>query len=238
MAKGVKKMNKILRYFLDIFYPNRCVGCGAHGHLLCFPCVEKIEMIKTNLCQECGKISQNGKYCQNCKARLATNLRGVIVATHYGEGPIKELVHHLKYNGLIELSEIAGELMANKLISINLRSLDKFILVPVPLHKKRQKERGFNQSLLIADYMAKRLGILVADLLVRNVETRTQVGLSKKERVKNIANAFSIKTTDIPEKVLLVDDVVTTGSTLVECAKVLSAAGVKEIWAIVLARNI
>lgn len=115
------------------------------------------------------------------------------------------------------------------------------MVLPVPLYKKRLRERGFNQSALLGKYVAKRLGVpLNLYSLARNRDTRPQVGLSAKERKKNIRNAFEIKEEGVIKgrRVLLIDDVFTTGATTRECSKVLKKAGVQEVFVITLSHGV
>ncbi|MBI4039502.1 ComF family protein [Candidatus Daviesbacteria bacterium] len=111
--------------------------------------------------------------------------------------------------------------------------------MPVPLHQKREKWRGFNQSQIIAGELSRRTGIKVFELLVRLVNTRPQVELSGKSRVKNVAGVFAIRNgIGLKDKTcLLVDDLLTTGSTMRECAKVLKKAGARRVWAMAVVRT-
>lgn len=221
---------------LDIFFPKRCICCRKFGAYLCFDCAKEIEYIKTDTCPECGKISHGAKYCQNCKARAKTQLSGLIIAANYHCPPVKEMIHNLKYCGLIELSELLGEILCQKLVSIDLKD---YIIVPVPLYRKRQNQRGFNQSALIAKYVTQKLGIEYADCLKRLRDTKPQVELKRGERQKNVLDSFVCKSTIVERRnILLIDDVATTGATLSECAKALKIGGAKKIIAAVVARNV
>jgi len=221
---------------LDIFFPKRCVCCRKFGAYLCFDCAKEIEYIKTDTCPECGKISHGAKYCRNCRARAKTKLSSLIIAANYHCPPVKEMIHNLKYCGLTELSEHLGEILCQKLSSIDSKN---YIIVPVPLYKKRQNSRGFNQSALIARYTAQKLGLEYADCLKRLRDTKPQVELKRGERQKNVLDSFKCASSIVERRnVLLIDDVATTGATLSECAKALKTAGAKKIIAAVVARNV
>lgn len=224
-------------FILDIFFPKRCVQCGTFGGFVCFECVGKIEKYKTPTCPECGRITEFGQYCSRCKARTGTHLSGLIIAAKYEAGPVKEMVHHLKYSGITALADLLGELVVERLDG----KLPKgdLITVPVPLHKKREAERGFNQSELLARYISKRLDIPGGIALLRMRRTESQVKLSGMERRRNLVGVFQCVDPELIDKktVLLIDDVTTTGSTLNECAKVLKAAGAKAVWGVVVARG-
>lgn len=229
----------IFSIFLEIFFPKRCVDCGKPAkHFVCANCVKKIEKIKTSVCPVCGKISQFSKYCLTCKNREKPNLTGIIAATRYEIGPIKEMVHHLKYSAITCLAEPLSELIIERLK----RDLPKgnLIVVPVPLHKKRENSRGFNQAELIARHISKGLNISGGLALVRVKNTESQVKLTGKKRRINLAGAFECIDPELIENkvVLLVDDVATTGTTLNECAKILRENGAKQVFGVVVARRI
>lgn len=225
-------------YFLNIFFPVKCVGCGKYGVNVCSDCLNEINGFVTDTCNLCGKISKYSKYCPSCKVRLKTSLSGILVSAEYDVGPIKEMIHHLKYSGNVELVPYLGEVIVarikDKFNSTNL------IVVPVPMHAKREARRGYNQAELLARYVSKRLDLRGRVALSRIVHTHTQVGLNKKERRENLSGAFRCIDTELisQKDVLLIDDVSTTGATLDECAKVLKEAGAKRVWGVVVAKRI
>ncbi|MEK9155852.1 MAG: ComF family protein [Patescibacteria group bacterium] len=223
--------------FLDIFFPRLCVGCGREGSHLCFDCAGTIDKFKTPTCPECGRITKFGQYCPACKARTATALTGLIIAARYESGPTKEMIHQLKYSGITELAPLLGELIFER-IKDHL-PYGQIVIVPVPLHKKREAQRGFNQSELLARYLSDRLGFPGGAALMRTEDTRSQVELSGEERRENLRGKFAIADAELVsgKTVLLVDDVMTTGSTLNECAKVLRRAGARQVWGTVIARG-
>jgi competence protein ComFC len=232
-------INKISAFILDIFFPTRCLICGKYGHELCFDCAQKIEIIKTHLCPECGKISSFGSYCDGCRRSKKPHLSKIIVATRYNVGPIKQLVSSFKYEGFQGLAKPLGELIVCQLKSLNI-SFDKIVVVPVPLYITRKNRRGFNQSELLARYISKELSLHGGDALARIRDTISQVSLKKSQRTSNISGAFICIDRELilNSNIILVDDVVTTGATLTECAKVLKENGAKKIIGAVIARNI
>jgi ComF family protein len=150
---------------------------------------------------------------------------------HY-DGRMKEIIHSLKYEHRRSLAQPLGALMRERGADL-LRNTDA--VVPVPLHRRREYERGFNQ----ADDLARQLGLPVLPLLKRVVHTQSQIELPKHRRQENVKNAFAIghePSSSFPGIVVLVDDVSTTGSTLEACARVLKSAGVKEVRALTAAR--
>ncbi|MDP1760079.1 MAG: ComF family protein [Candidatus Woesebacteria bacterium] len=221
--------------FLDIFFPKRCLQCGKSGTDLCSDCANLIEGLRTPVCFDCGKITQFGQFCADCRRKSKSSLKGIIVSAGYESGPTKEIIHHLKYSGFTELASLLGELIFQRL-SKNKPPGD-LVIAPAPLHGKREAERGFNQSELIARYVSKRLGIPGGYALSKIKKTESQVKLDKAERIKNLSGAFRCTDKELIFKktVLLIDDVTTTGTTLEECAKVLKQNGAKEVWGVVVA---
>lgn len=233
-----KEMRQIIGDFLlDVFFPKFCVGCEKYGNYVCEKCVKEIEPIKTSTCPECGKISPLSNFCLNCKRKLDLSLIGIIIAVSYKAGPTREMIHHLKYSGFTELADLLGELIVQRLVAESLPS--NVVLVPVPLHIKKQAERGFNQSELIARYVSNRTKIPTVSALIRTRKTESQVGLSGNERRSNLEGAFQCneKSAIAGKLIFLVDDVTTTYSTLNECAKELKSAGAKKVYGLVAARG-
>jgi ComF family protein len=231
--------NLIYTFLLDIFFPPKCLNCGKYGEIVCFDCAKEISLIQTLTCPECGRVSQNGKYCQSCKsAHKNIALKGIVIGAHYDSGPLKEMIHHFKYSGYLSLSEQLAEIICSRLTNIN--GLKNFVVVPVPLHLSRKNRRGYNQSELLARYISAHFDMPGGDALVRMRDTKPQIGLPRAKRLENLEDAFSCQDTELitDRKILLIDDVTTTGATLNECAKALKNAGAKEIWGAVVARNI
>jgi ComF family protein len=155
------------------------------------------------------------------------------------EETLRACIHALKYDGQTRLAEPLGNLLASKYRASGLRA---DIIVPVPLHSERLQKRGYNQSKLLAEYCSRQVSVPVhEDMLIRRRATSAQVGLAAKERHQNVAGAFVCSPTFTGKalahhKILLIDDVCTTGATLEACSAPLFAAGAQEVWALVLAR--
>jgi ComF family protein len=227
-------MIRAAAFLLDLIFPRRCVGCGKDRVWLCADCQEKIVVIKTPSCPECQRITKNGEYCRT--HRRGKVITGILVAAHYKEGPMKEAIHNFKYDGIKELAEPLGSVLAKSVFD----RLPKgnLVIVPIPLHGRRLGARGFNQSELLAKSAAARLKLPAAFDLVRIVNTPAQVELSGEARKQNLTDAFAWKGRGLRGKtVLLVDDVTTTGTTLNEAAKPLKAAGARFVWGLVLAKG-
>lgn len=149
-------------------------------------------------------------------------------------------IQRFKYSSETHLASALGGLLSSFAKTI-LPHPEGFVMVPVPLHKRRLRERGFNQSFLLAKVVSSELETPLDCLtFIRKRDTKSQTGLRRKERKRNVANAFSVTSAAIfkGKKVLLVDDVITTGHTLNECAKVLKKSGALEVLCLALARTV
>ncbi len=229
------KLQNIYKHILNLFFPPKCINCGIAGYWICHKCFDSIDIINTPICYGCGKLSDEFKVCSKCRGSFP--LKRVIVCAHW-QNPLKVFVYNLKYHKLHVLAEKLGALMAVTYFKF---SSDKDVIItPVPLHRNRIWARGFNQADILAREIAKLLGVNFANLLIRSKNTKPQFGLSRNLRRQNVDGIFRFnlkKTAIIKNKtIVLIDDVIATGSTLKECAKVLKNNGAKEIWALVLAR--
>ena len=221
---------------LDVLFPPSCAACGKLGDRLCPACFAKIQIIQEPICQICGDLlyQQEEIICSRCRSREVafTAIRSWAVF----EDPLQDAIHKLKYHQDRGL----GEILAKPLTDL----LDKYhwkvnSIVPVPLDKFRHKERGYNQSALLAKPISWETGIPYSEsILIREKITRQQVGLSKSEREANMAGAFKAdKELAAGKAFLVVDDVITTGSTINACAKALIKAGASKVFGLTLARS-
>lgn len=220
---------------LDILFPGASFCCfcarkmvGQRRAGVCPQCREQIDLLEDlfNPCRRCGFFSQ-APVCPNCRD-WDEALERVIAVVPY-EGRYKELVQNLKYQERLDLAEPLASLMAEKSRKAKLHKTLELI-VPVPLHPAREKERGYNQSLCLAQSIARKLGLPLADaVLIRQSYLKTQTGLSRLERAANISKAFRvIDRAKIRQKnILLVDDIITTGATLSACAAALKEGGAR-----------
>jgi ComF family protein len=219
---------------LDLFFPKRCVTCGKIGNYFCQSCLFKIEYIKHQVCPVCSENSIDGTTHYKCQKKYS--LDGIFALAHF-KGPVKNAIHVFKYR---LVSDISGYL-ANLILDNYPSFLPKFdYFIPVPLHGKRMRERGFNQSKLLADQIGRKLDVEVLDnALIRKKATKSQAELEKKERMKNILGAFEWeqKVNLKGKKIGLIDDVSTTFSTVSECCKILKRSGATCVWGIVFAHG-
>jgi ComF family protein len=178
--------------------------------------------------------------CVNCRESRPKFERAVSFG-EYKDG-LRGLIHLLKYEGVTPAQTPLGQMLADAISELlPTAGDDPLLLVPVPLHRSRRRARGFNQAELIARAALKQLPHrieLVAELLIRQRETISQVGLSREERIKNMQGAFRVgdRARVKGRNIVVVDDVMTTGTTLSECARVLKKAGANQVWAATVAR--
>lgn len=230
-------------FFIDLIFPRQCLGCGQEGSYLCDDCKKKIGINSKFYCVICKTPTHWSVICPSCQSGF--NLKAVWVAADYNNKILQELIHCLKYKYLEEIADDLSDLVKryiveNKILAnFNLNS-DNAIIVPVPLHKKRYLIRGFNQSELLAKNISEYFKIRGSNLLARKINTPSQINLKKTERQNNVKNAFiALNNVNLSnnKKVILIDDVVTTGSTLNECALTLKNAGFEEIYGLVIAQR-
>ena len=227
----------------SLLYPPVCTICRGKtraGEYLCAPCETKALRIVAPFCQQCsepfaGKIT--GAFtCANCAHR--TIYFDAAVAAYRGRGVVRQIIHDFKYGRQIYLRHLVARWLCAALDDERLRGREFDLVVPVPLHPTRQRERGFNQASLLAELLSARTAIRCKPVLKRIRYTTTQTALDRAERMENLHNAFRLrKNADVRGlRVLLIDDVLTTGSTLSECARVLKRAGATSVHAATAAR--
>lgn len=251
-------------FILDLIFPIECLCCGQEGVWLCKKCFRQLPIDKEQYCLNCRQPNAFGQFCQNCAP--AYSLNGVWIAGNYQDKTIISLIKNLKYHFAKDLSEILGEFLslflrnlinkgrinsADLITGINRDTFEKIkktpeilldlknsILIPVPLHKRRQRWRGFNQTEAITRTVSEYFNLKMSNDLMRKKHRTPQTKLGKKKRRQNIQNCFSWRGGNLKDvKIILIDDVTTTGSTLNECAKVLKQAGAKEVWGLAVANG-
>ena len=220
-------------WFLNLLFPPRCVNCRRMGTRLCAECLDQAPRVESPFCARCGDVVVADGLCTRCRTTPLQIDR--IRSVFYFEGVIREAMHRLKYRGRTALAEPLGELMAAYWVQ---HSMLADLVVPVPLHAARMRERGYNQAALLAREMARRVGLEVDEqTVVRQRATDSQVELNAKQRKENVRDAFSCSGNALAGKqVLLIDDVCTTGATLEACAVALHAQGARGVQALTLAR--
>lgn len=235
---------------LDLLYPPACGVCGeglSDGKSLCQACDVDLPRLAEPFCERCGEMFQgliDGPFsCPNC-SNLKFSFEFARPAMLRDDRTL-DLIHRLKYGREIHLASELGRLARDSFADPRLAPAvaGGWPLVPVPLHRKRLRHRHFNQAGEIARALSEQIGLPVVNALNRTRETETQTLLSRKQRMENLRGAFEVtrqgKTWigDRAEGAVLVDDVLTTGSTVNECAKTLRSAGVKKVFVVTVMRG-
>ena len=221
---------------LDLLFPQWCVGCGKEGDFICSSCRRWLPRIMPPLCPRCGKPQPSGILCPGCVSWRA-EIDGIRSPFRF-DGVMRQAIHQLKYRNLRALAAPLASLLQDYLVT---NPMPGEVLVPVPLHHKRLRERGYNQSCLLAQELGKLINLpVVNDCLVREKHAPPQTrALTVDERRSNVADAFACRDRRLQDKrVLLIDDVSTSGATLDAGAAALKAAGASSVWGLVLAREI
>ena len=226
----------VMRRLLDVVYPPVCVLCaarGAAGRNLCAACAAELPQIE-HACKRCGRsLSPTaGLVCGRCLRRPPPYV-DVFAPFRYAE-PVDRLIAEFKFRGKLTHAALFGDLLIEA-AGASGRSPPE-LLLPVPLHRSRLRERGYNQALELARPLARHWGVRVdAFALSRVRATAAQMQLPAKQRLKNVRGAFALRDgMRLPASVAIVDDVMTTGATVSEITKLLRRAGVKrvEVWAV------
>jgi len=237
-----EKLKDIVTACLDLLFPPSCSYCkkitGGNDRHLCVECFSQLKFIKAPYCTCCGRAFSSGNDNHLCGYCLKSSWNFDKARSFFAyEEIIADLIHGLKYSGKMIGLETFWHLSRQSRISDDL-SIPDFIL-PVPLHIKRLRGRGFNQALLLAKKLfPEEKEKIRHDILLRQTDTPTQTGLSGIERRKNLKNAFIVKRpSEITDRnILILDDVFTTGSTVNECAKTLKTAGCKRVEVLTICR--
>lgn len=228
---GEKKLERIT----GILFPRRCPVCGEiilpKGNMICPPCKEKVKLVKEPKCKKCGKslIDEEIEYCFDCIKKNHSYKMGISLFEY--DDVMKQSIYGFKYKNKREYADYyIQELMKN--YKRQILSWKAEALIPVPLHKSRHLYRGYNQAEVLARKIGKELELPVAvNLILRQKKTLAQKGLNHKERRKNLQDAFHIGQKVVQyKKVIVIDDIYTTGSTIEACTKVLKINGVEDVY--------
>ena len=266
MINELLKITKnIWLFFLDLIFPIECLGCAREGRWICDDCFREIKFKPKQYCLHCKKENNFGQFCPSCQ--IIYSLDGVWIAALYDELLINRAIKSLKYHfisslagdlsklmilfvgGLLEQSRVlksgldAGVDWQNfkraGALPLAILNFNDNLVIPVPLSNRRLRWRGFNQAGLLAQKVSDEYGLALDNInLVRTRHKKPQAKLNEISRLENIKGCFSWRGGDLNKQaVILIDDVVTTGATLNECAKVLKASGAGEVWGLVVAKG-
>ncbi len=217
-------------FALDLVYPKRCAGCGRRGVWLCAECDAHLARFSPPWCPSCGVPRALG----SCRCQRMPEVLSATRSVGPFDGWLKNAIVQFKYHGEWARAEPLSRPLANAIGDI----LPCDALVPVPLHPARFRQRGFNQSKLLAHHVGKQFDLEVREAVTRARPTAAQATLSAADRRPNVAGAFACTAPDVEGlSFLLIDDVITTGSTLAACAEALLGAGAKSVSAATIARE-
>ncbi|MCL5105578.1 MAG: ComF family protein [Armatimonadetes bacterium] len=238
IAMLLKLARDIYTGLLDLIYPPFCLVCEKPGEeALCAECIEKIDLVGRACCHKCGAPTEEYE-CRDCRERVFAFEYARSAAIF--EGVLRDAIHRLKYDSRLALADPLAELMVRCFPDTTLPGKVDLI-IPIPIHPSRMPERGFNQAKELAARFCKRVRLPIAtDVLLKTKKTAHQVDLARDERGINLEGAFVARNADkiSGKRILLIDDVFTTGSTLHEAATVLMQVGAKAVYAYTLARSI
>jgi ComF family protein len=230
------QLAELKRIALDLLFPQWCLGCGREGELICPTCRHALPKLMAPLCPRCGQPQASGTLCPACISSQP-EIDGIRSPFRF-ELTVRKAIHQLKYSNLRAIAEPLAELL-NGYLATN--PVPAEVLVPVPLHRKRERERGYNQSHLLCRELSKLAKLpVVANCLIRERHTPPQARTTAAaERKSNVADAFICRDHRLAGKqVLLIDDVATSGATLDACAAVLKISGASSVWGLTLAREV
>lgn len=260
-----KITGKIWLFFLDLIFPIECLGCGRAGLWLCGDCFKKVRLKSKQYCLHCKKENDFGQFCPPC--RVNYSLDGVWIVALYDELLVSQAIKSLKYHFITGLADDLSRLIilfVDKLLEqrkilksgldegadwrnfklaenlpLAILNFNDNLIVPVPLSKRRWRWRGFNQAELLSQRVAGQYGLaLDSRSLIRIKHKKPQAKLAEIHRLENVKECFSWQGGRLKKKnIILIDDVVTTGATLNECAKTLKASGAGEVWGLVAAKG-
>lgn len=220
----------LLQRIVELITPQHCLSCSRSGEIICDSCLPRLATASAGTCVRCNRISAGGKTCVSCRNHIV--IRGVSVASYY-DGTVKELILRLKFHRDRSAARAAAELILTR---INSKTMLFDVITAVPVSPNRFRERGYNQAELIAKEVSRNLNVPYRTLLGRN-NGEHQLGKDRKTRMEQVKMVFYPQKSIGNDRILIIDDVVTTGATLDACSRVLKAAGAKNVWGAVIAKH-
>lgn len=221
--------------------PESCAGCGRTGAWICAECADYIEVEVGPGCHRCGRAGRSQRECSRCSRVFPARLVRTRAGFRYS-GPLRRAIQRFKYNGEFKRGEDLGARLAERLESTGgyARTRIEFI-VPVPLHLRRYRSRGFNQSEILARPVSELLDVPIIEAVERQRNTAPQVRLRANERLENLTRAFAVpehmREQISGQSILIIDDVMTTGATLAAVSLALQEAGSGNLYGLTLARE-
>lgn len=234
----MKRWKRLSEALLQAVYPRRCPVCDEivrqRGEKVCVECLKELKLLTPPWCMRCGRrVAEGEEYCGECREKRHFYERG---RSLYEYDSVAASIYRLKYGGRREYADFFGEQMGVYLGEF-IRNVHPDALAPIPLHRRRQAARGYNQAALLAEALGRATDIPVyANLLVRVRNTAPQKKLNAEERQNNLKKAFIMRGNDVKLKtIIVIDDIYTTGATIDEAARALKDAGVEKVCFVTLA---
>lgn len=223
-------MKKIFHFLLSLLYPPRCIACKKECHekqYVCDACCARITRV-TAQCKKCGRpLRVDQTICMRCKNK-SFFYDTIVVAYHY-EDPVRSLLKTLKYHNRKDIADFLATLLATHDTALSFLKTQHYdYVMPVPMHTAKEKQRGYNQAFLLAERVAHCMAMqLTSDVLVRDRATKPLFDMNKQEREQELLDAFVVTQPEHVKgkRILMIDDIITTGTTLNECAKALKLRG-------------
>ena len=226
-----------IQKILSLLYPAKCAGCGVAGpSYYCEQCQTTLVRISFPICQTCGyPLGAPLQSCHQCKIHPLRHLNTIRSLAFFEDTSLRPAIHQFKYQNLRAVADDFALLLQECYVT---HQLETDVIIPVPLHKSRLRERGYNQSALLAQSLSKLIDLPVnTKSIIRRRNTKSQVSVKAAERQNNVAGAFHCVSDSLSQQsILLVDDVCTTGATLNACAQALRQINVPVIHGLTLAR--
>ena len=237
-------LTKLKSCLLEAIFPQHCLNCQKPGAPFCYDCLSLIEINSLYFCAFCAKPNRVFKP-GNCPKHQSKNLDGVFSAVSFNQPLVKKLIHNFKYPPYLKNLSAATVFLIIAHFSLTKNQIiwqagENSVLMPAPIFKNKQKQRGFNHAEVLAQELAVHFKIpLSNNNLIKIKKTLPQMALNRKQRQENLKGAFFVKNPEAVQgkTIFLIDDVITTTSTMEEAAKVLKQAGAKNVWGIALARE-
>lgn len=236
-AMSASPLTELTEWLLDVVFPKYCASCGSEGSFFCPACRANLNFGAPS-CLVCSRRNFTGILCGSCAKK--TGIRRFLAPFSYRDESVRKLIHAYKYEGIRDLAPLFADELTAFLSFYGARPRGGCVLVPIPLHRSRERERGFNQAELLSRELEARLGIGVVMPLERVRATEHQTLMeSYGARRENISGAFRVQDPGAVRErtVILVDDVATSGATLSEAARALREAGAKSVWALTIAKG-
>lgn len=217
----------MLEKLIEFIATDECLVCSKEGLCLCEGCAPAVLVAKKQSCVFCNALNETGKTCQNCFRKHS--LSGATIAYRY-EGTVKELIAQMKYQNRRSVARFFAAKLPQKLVE------QGYVVCYVPADGPARRRRGYDQSAILAQSYARLAGAKAHNLLYRQKHS-SQVGKGRTNRFASVKGNFLASGRVDGKRILLIDDVITTGATTSECAKVLKAAGAKSVWALAIAKG-